>query len=131
MRNHSDRGNSCRSATALRILCRLLWLTAAVAAGTAITITVLKAMANDPTELPASGSIVLLGAYAVVAFVVAMLLMIVADRVAAHAERRAVAQLPLTPEEREAEKLRETPLLARQHRQQEQSPFERDEPKHP
>jgi len=106
-------------------------LTAAAAAGTAITITVLKAMATDPTELPTLGSVVALGAYAVVAFVVATLLMVVADRVAAHAERRAVTQLPLTPEEREAEKLRETPFLARQHRQQEQTPFERDEPKHP
>lgn len=118
-------------ATALRILCRLLWLTAAVAAGTAITIAVLKAMANDPTELPASGSIVLLGAYAIVAFSVAVLLMMLADRVATRAEHRAVAQLRLTPEEREAEKLKETPLLARQHRQQEQTSFERDEPEHP
>ncbi len=124
MSTSSDRPSGYAAVTALRILCRLLRLGAAVAAGTAVTITVLKAMASDPRELPGTSVLLTLAVVAVVAFLAATLLMVVADRMAERAEREATQQYHLTPEEREAERLRETPFLARQQNRQQRPPLD-------
>ncbi len=120
----SDRPRGSAAVTALRILCRLLRLVAAAAAGTAVAITVLKAMAGDPKELPSTFVLMVLVIVAMVTFLAATLLMLTADRLAERAERKATQQCQLTSEEREAERLRETPFLARQQNRQQRPPLD-------
>jgi mannitol-specific phosphotransferase system IIBC component len=119
-----DRPGGHAAVTALRVLCRLLRLIAAAAAGTGVAITVLRAMAGDPEELPGISVLVVLAVVAVVTFLVATLVMMVAERLTERADRAAEQQYSLTPQEREAERLRETPFLARQQDRQQHPPLD-------
>jgi uncharacterized membrane protein len=102
----------------LRVSGRLLRLLAVASAGGAITILVLRALATTPSDLPRPSMVATLAIVAVALFSAATILSAVAERTAARVEREAVQDVRLTPEEREAERLREMPYLARQRRTQ-------------
>ena len=97
----------------MRVIGRLLGVVAAGATGAALAITVLVALDSGFDDLPVAALLVL-GVIAAIAFVAAMITRVAADRLAEVAERHAVEGPDLTPEEREAERLREMPLLARE-----------------
>ncbi len=106
----------------LRVLCRLLWLASLVAAGAAVAIAVLESLGDDFGDLPDKTVLVGLVIVAVTAFMAATVLMVAADRMTERVEREALEGQYLTPAEYEAERLRETPLLAREHNQQRPTP---------
>ncbi|MGH3429808.1 MAG: hypothetical protein ACRDQZ_19930 [Mycobacteriales bacterium] len=112
----SEHYRGAATVATLRVSGRLLRLLAVASAGGAITILVLRALATTPSDLPRPSTVVTLAIVAVVFFSAAMTLSAVAERTAARVERKAVQDVRLTPEEREAERLRETPYLARQQR---------------
>lgn len=109
----SQRSAGSPGVTAVRVVGRLLGVVAAGATGAALAITVLRSLENGFNDLPVA-TLLTLGLIAVIAFVAAMIARVVADRLAATAERHALEGPDLTPEEREAERLREMPLLARE-----------------
>ena len=109
----SQRSAGSPGVTVVRVIGRLLGVVAAGATGAALAITVLGALDSGFNDLPVA-TLLVLGVIAVVAFGAAMISRVIADRMAESAERHALEGPDLTPEEREAERLREMPLLARE-----------------